>query len=116
MKKYGLFAKTVKESEGLYDYSSPAAREDTASALTENSALARQNMDVYWRKMRRYYDGVHDIGYFSGSFTEDMNLPWTPAQAPDGYIHVESQIDPLPADFEFSPRASYSAEAAAKRE
>ena len=116
MKKYGLFAKTVKETEGLYDYSSPAAREDTASALTENSALARQNTDVYWRKMRRYYDGVHDIGYFSGSFTEDMNLPWTPAQAPDGYIHVESQIDPQPADFEFSPRASYSAEAAARRE
>lgn len=36
--------------------------------------------------------------------------------APDGYIHVESQIDPQPADFEFSPRASYSAEAAARRE
>ena len=93
-KKYGLFTKDVPVYDGLYDYSSPHAREETVCALVDNSALSRQNTEVYWRKMRRYYDGVHDIGYFSGSFSVDMNLPWTPAQATDGYIHIESQIDP----------------------
>ena len=115
-KKYGLFAKSVRQTDGLYDYSTPCAREDTIRTLVDNSALARQTTDVYWRKMRRYYDGVHDIGYFTGNFAESMNLPWTPAQATDGYIHIESQIDPNPADFEFSPRAGYSTEAAKRRE
>ncbi len=115
-KKYGLFTKDVPVYDGLYDYSSPHAREETVCALVDNSALSRQNTEVYWRKMRRYYDGVHDIGYFSGSFSEDMNLPWTPAQATDGYIHIESQIDPNLPEFEFSPRASGGADAAKKRE
>ena len=115
-KKYGLFGKEVASNCGLYDYSTAALREDTICALVDNSALARQTTEVYWRKMRRYYDGVHDIGYFSGSFSEDMNLPWTPAQATDGYVHVESQIDPNLPEFEFSPRASFGAEAAKKRE
>lgn len=115
-KQYGIFTRQVRAAEGLYDYTTPVLREDTASALAENSALARQSTDTYWRKMRRYYDGTHDIGYFSGSFCEEMNLPWTPAQSSDGYIHVESQIDPALPEFEFSPRGGYGADAAKKRE
>lgn len=114
-KRYGLFSKKASKM-GVYDYSSPAAREDTISNLIENSALARQKNELYWKKMRRYYDGVHDINYMTDSFLEDMNIPWTPAQSTDGFIHVESQIDPDVPGFEFSPRTDCPAEGAKLRE
>lgn len=114
-KAYGVLSHRAKKC-GLYDYSSPGAREDTIRHLVEESALARQSTDTYWRKMRRYYDGMHDISFFSGSFCEDMQLPWSPAQAPDGFIHVESQIDSKLPEFEFSPRAGTSAHAVRQRE
>ncbi len=116
MKKRHLFSKNVNISNGAYDYSSASARENTICDLVENSRLARQKTDAYWKKMKRYYDGMHDINYLTGSFSEDMNIPWKPAQSADGYIHVESQIDPEIPGFEFSPRNSYSSELARLRE
>ena len=115
-KHHALFSRTIPAIDGLYDYSSPECREQTVEALLDNCALSRQRTELYWKKMRRYYDGVHDINYISGSFCEDMNLPWTPAQSSDGYVHVESQIDPNIPDFEFSPLGRYSAVAAKQRE
>lgn len=105
-----------RTQNGLYDYSSPTAREDTVRSLVGESAIARQSMDTYWRKMKRYYDGMHDIAFYSGSFCEDMRLPWTPAQAPDGFVHVESQIDSKLPDFEFSPRGGVSSDTVRRRE
>ena len=71
---------------------------------------------MYWKKMRRYYDGLHDINYMTGAFLDDMDIPWTPAQSADGYIHIETQIEPEIPDFEFSPRNDYPYENAKMRE
>lgn len=115
-KRYGIFSRKTKSPDGIYDYSTPVSRENTIKNLIENSSLARRKTEQYWKKMHRYYDGLHDINYVTDSFCEDMNIPWTPAQAPDGFIHVESQIDPEIPVFEFSPRVDFSAAGAKVRE
>ena len=100
----------------LYDYSTTLSREETAEFLLDYAARERATRDEYWKKMRRYYDGSHDISETSHSFTEDNSLPFTPAQSTDGYIHVESQISPRVPDFEFSPRDRTDYDKAKQRE
>lgn len=115
-KKYGIFSGKTRTADGLYDLSSPTSREDTVYALTQNSSVAKNRVSQYWKKMKRYYDGLHDINYMTDSFLADMNIPWTPAQSNDGYVHIESQISPELPDFEFSPFGNYSGEAVKVRE
>lgn len=115
-KKYGIFSRKTRTPDGLYDFSSPTAREDTACSLIENCSAAKNTTARYWKKMKRYYDGLHDINYVTDSFLKDMNIPWTPAQSNDGYVHVESQINTVLPDFEFSPFGDYSHDAAKYRE
>ena len=64
-KHHALFSRTIPAVDGLYDYSSPECREQTVEALLDNCALSRQRTELYWKKMRRYYDGVHDINSVS---------------------------------------------------
>ena len=94
-KKYGIFSGKTRTADGLYDLSSPTSREDTVYALTQNSSVAKNRVSQYWKKMKRYYDGLHDINYMTDSFLADMNIPWTPAQSNDGYVHIASCIDNL---------------------
>lgn len=115
-KRYGLFSRKTNRPDGLYDFSSTLSREDTICNLLENSSEARQKKELYWRKMRRYYDGTHDINHTTGVFCDEMNLPWTPAQSPDGFIHVECQIDPDLPGFEFSPQGEMCIHSAKIRE
>lgn len=115
-KRYGLFSRKTNRPDGLYDFSSPLSREDTIGCLLENSSQARNKKELYWRKMRRYYDGVHDINHATSVFCDDMNIPWTPAQSPDGFVHVESQIDPELPGFEFAPQGDICIHSAKIRE
>lgn len=88
----------------LYDYSGVHEREETAAFLLDYAAKARSSTDEYWRRMRRYYDGKHDIVSTAENFSGENALPWVPAQSTDGYIHVETQVSSQIPDFEFSPR------------
>ncbi len=115
-KKYGIFSSKTKTADGTYDLSSPSAREDTAYRLIGNCAAAKQKTSMYWKKMRRYYDGLHDINYMTDSFMADMNIPWTPAQSNDGFVHVESQISSELPDFEFNPYGDYGSTCSKTRE
>ena len=100
----------------LYDYSCTPCREDTVSFLLDYARLEKENRESYWNKMRRYYDGDHDIRAFSGEFEKSVNLPWKAAQCTDGYIHVETQIQNSVPDFEFNPRDKTDLEKAKQRE
>ena len=100
----------------LYDYSCTPCREDTVSFLLDYARLEKENRESYWNKMRRYYDGDHDIRTFSGEFEKSVNLPWRAAQSTDGYIHVETQIQNSIPDFEFNPRDKTDLEKAKQRE
>ena len=115
-KKYGIFSQSAGTPDGAYILSTPSERADTASRLIENASLAKQKTSQYWKKMKRYYDGLHDINYMTDSFLADMNIPWTPAQSNDGYVHVESQVNAELPGFEFSPFGDYSSDAAKVRE
>ena len=91
-------------------------REDNIKELFEKSVSYRSGADKYWRKMRAYYDGTHDTARRTGDFLTFVNIPWKPAELPDGYMHVESQVSPKLPDFEFSGRNSGDTDYARARE
>lgn len=92
------------------------SREDNIKELFEKSVSYRSGADKYWRKMRAYYDGTHDTARRTGDFLTFVNIPWKPAELPDGYMHVESQVSPKLPDFEFSGRNSGDTDYARARE
>ena len=92
------------------------SREDNINELFEKSVSYRSGADKYWRKMRAYYDGTHDTARRTGDFLTFVNIPWKPAELPDGYMHVESQVSPKLPDFEFSGRNSGDTDYARARE
>ena len=110
--------KTVSRNEagGIYDYSEKSEREKTIAGLIRLAEKSKSPITAYWKKMRSYYDGDHEIRTHNAAFTAEQDIPWEPAQATDGFIHVESQVDTNVPDFEFSPRASKDYELAKQRE
>lgn len=105
-----------KDFSDGYDYSSPAAREETVRLLLHRAAEGRRVFEEYWRRMRAYYDGEHEIAKHNAAFARENDIPWQAAQSTDGYIHVESQIDAALPDFEFLPRGDDDAEKVRQRE
>ncbi len=106
--------KTIQK-DNLYDYSDAARREQTAAFLLDYAARSKDDINAYWNKMRAYYDGNHEINSQTGAFYADNGLPWRAAQSTDGYIHVETQIEPEIPDFEFVPRSGDDAQKARMR-
>ena len=91
-------------------------REQRIAELFREAASARAAAEEYWQKMRAYYSGTHETARKTGAFLASLNLPWKPAQIPDGYMHTESQIVAKMPDFEFAPRSRDDGEAAKERE
>lgn len=108
-------SRTISKSS-LYDYSGVHEREESIAFLLDYAAKNKAKTEDYWRKMRRYYDGKHDISACAEEFALSRELNFTPAQCTDGYIHVESQINPSIPDFEFSPRDKSDYDKAKQRE
>ena len=109
--------KKSKESFlGLYDYSDSYARERTVKSLLSLAGKSKNPVNSYWKKMRAYYDGDHEIRVHNAVFTQEQDIPWEPAQSTDGFIHVESQVDTAVPDFEFSPRTHEDFDRAKQRE
>lgn len=100
----------------MYDYSSTFAREDTCAFLLDFASANKDKASSYWRKMRRYYDGDHDIRSQTAHIFEENSLPWKAAQSTDGYLQVESLIEPKIPDFEFCPREKNDSDKAKQRE
>lgn len=100
----------------LYCYSTGLEREQTASFLFDYASKNKQSIKEYWDKMRRYYDGEHDIRAYGLEFSRHAELPWTAAQSTDGYIHVETEIQPQVPSFEFNPRDKTDVDKAKQRE
>ncbi len=99
-----------------YDYSTAFEREETIERLLHGAVEEKRTTEKYWEKMRRYYDGKHDIYNTLSCFSAGKNLPWIPAQSTDGFIHVETQIIPSIPGFEFSGRDKSDYDKAKQRE
>ena len=97
-------------------YSTRADREETVKLLLDDAKCAKSGAEQYFQKMRSYYDGTHLTECQTGAFLADASLPWKPATVPDGYMHVESQIDADMPDFEFLGREESDTEKAKVRE
>ena len=100
----------------LYDYSGPVERQETIAFLADFAKRSKTGIEEYWKKMRRYYDGDHDIRGTYSRFASEQSLPWLPAQSTDAYVHVESQLNTTVPDFEFSPREKDDTQKAKQRE
>ena len=98
-KRYG--SKIRRES--LYDYTDARSREETIRFLRDYAVRERAGVEAYWKRMRAYYDGEHDTDRRLAELL-GAELDWTPAHCPDGFLHVETQIDPSVPDFEFCGR------------
>lgn len=107
-----LFSKTKPQkiqgvkikADELYDFTDSYRREQSIRFLYDYMRQERDEQEKYWVRMRSYYDGIHDTTREIDSFVQSQGLPWTPAQSSDGFIHVETQIDPVIPEFEMSGR------------
>lgn len=108
-------SRTIRK-DSLYDYSDSFRREQTAAFLLDYAKRSKDDISSYWNKMKSYYDGNHAINTHTGGFYEEHDLPWRAAQSTDGYIHVETQIDPDVPDFEFAAREDSDTQKARQRE
>ena len=77
-----------------YDYSTREAREVTVNDLFHRAKSARTAVEIEWMRCNDYYNGIHDVTKETMAFCRDNDLPWVPANMPDPWIMVESQIDP----------------------
>jgi len=99
--------KNKKSDERLivgYDYSTPELREETADALFRRAKNARTAVEIEWEKCNDYYNGIHDASKEMIDYCRSNDVPWIPANMPDPYILVESQIDPTVPEPEFRGR------------
>ena len=87
-----------------YDYSTPEMREETADALFRRAKSARTAVEIEWEKCNDYYNGIHDASKEMIDYCRENDVPWIPANMPDPYILVESQIDPTVPEPEFRGR------------
>ncbi len=115
MKKHTGTSRALRRDR-LYCYDTTLQREETAGFLMDYAAKNKTNICAYWDKMRRYYDGDHDIRQSVGEFAHMAKLPWLAAQSTDGFIHVETQLQPSIPAFEFSPRDRTDYDKAKQRE
>ena len=89
-----------------YDYSTREAREVTVQELFHRAKNARTAVEIEWQRCNDYYNGIHDVTRETMEFCRDNDMPWVPANMPDPWIMVESQIDPSVPEPEFHGRDS----------
>ena len=87
-----------------YDYSTREAREVTVNELFHRAKSARTAVELDWQRYNDYYNGIHDVTKETMDFCRENDLPWIPANMPDPWIMVESQIDPTVPEPEFRGR------------
>ena len=87
-----------------YDYSTRELREETADALFRRAKDARTVVETEWARCNDYYNGIHDATKEMIDYCRENDVPWIPANLPDPYILVESQIDPTVPEPEFHGR------------
>lgn len=87
-----------------YDYSTRELREETADALFRRAKNARTAVEIEWEKCNDYYNGIHDATKEMVEYCRANDVPWIPANMPDPYILVETQINPNVPEPEFRGR------------
>lgn len=87
-----------------YDYSTREMREETADALFRRAKNARTAVEIEWEKCNDYYNGIHDATKEMVEYCRENDVPWIPANMPDPYILVETQINPNVPEPEFRGR------------
>ena len=87
-----------------YDYSDQEARETTVQELFHRAKNARTVQEAEWTRFNDYYNGIHDATSEVIEYCRENDLPWVPANVPDPWILVESQVDPSVPEPEFRGR------------
>lgn len=87
-----------------YDYSDREHRETTVQDLFLRAKSARTVRESEWQRYNDYYNGIHDVTAETLAYCRENDLPWVPANVPDAWILVESQVDPSVPEPEFHGR------------
>ncbi len=87
-----------------YDYSDREHRETTVQDLFLRAKSARTVQESEWQRYNDYYNGIHDVTAETMAYCRENDLPWVPANVPDPWILVESQMDPTVPEPEFRGR------------
>ena len=87
-----------------YDYSDREHRETTVQDLFQRAKSARTVRESEWQRYNDYYNGIHDVTAETMAYCRENDLPWVPANVPDPWILVESQMDPTVPEPEFRGR------------
>ena len=87
-----------------YDYSDREHREVTVQDLFARAKAARTVREAEWTRYNDYYNGIHDVTAETMEYCRENDLPWVPANVPDPWILVESQMDPTVPEPEFRGR------------
>lgn len=100
------FNRKKKEEPAVigYDYSTREAREETVTGLFHRAKSARTGQEIEWTRYNDYYNFIHDATREVIKFCKENDLPWSPANMPDPWIMVESQLDPTVPEPEFHGR------------
>ena len=61
--------RTQNITAGSYDYTTRTAREETTARLLSLAGSSKNSTTAYWKKMRAYYDGDHEIRRHNAAFT-----------------------------------------------
>ena len=87
-----------------YDYTDREHREVTVQELFHRAKNARTVQEREWERFNDYYNGIHEVTSEILEYCRDNDLPWAPANVPDPWILVESQVDPSVPEPEFHGR------------
>ena len=98
--------KTALPAVSGYDYSDRERREETVQELFRRARSARTVREAEWTRYNDYYNGIHDTTAETMEYCRENDLPWVPANVPDPWILVESQMDPTVPEPEFRGRDS----------
>jgi len=83
-----------------YDYSTKEARETTVKALFQSAKNERTQYEYLWKVQNDLYDGHHKKagGTDENGIDEEDDNPYREICLTDGFIQVESQINPNPME------------------
>ncbi|MEG1988906.1 MAG: hypothetical protein RR035_06920 [Oscillibacter sp.] len=90
----------------VYDYSTPESRQATASWLFAEAKGARTVKESEWTRHNDYYNFIHEVTDEGRESARERGIDWDAAVIPDPFIMVESQIDPVVPEPQFTGRDS----------
>lgn len=98
-----------------YDFSTQESREETVGRLFQAAKGARTGKEAEWVRYNDYYNFLHGVSDEMREAIREQGIEFTPAVVPDPFIMVESQVEPMVPEPQFTGRDDDADSQKAKR-